>query len=115
MLYFLLTGHAPFVGRNQNEVWDRARRCDFDAGALNGPKVSVGLRRICLKAMSEKPADRYTSAEELQKALDRYGSGPKIRRRAVGVAALALLGATIYALWPPPGSRGPGEGKRSVG
>ncbi len=114
VLYFLLNGHAPFVGRNQSEVWDRARRCDFDAGALNDPKVPAGLRRICLKAMSEKPADRYPSAEELQKALYRVTSGPTIRARAVGVAALALLGAMIYALWPPPRPSAEARQKESV-
>ena len=30
VLYFLLTGQAPFRGTNRDEVWDRARRCDFE-------------------------------------------------------------------------------------
>ena len=32
-LYFLLTGQAPFSGQTWCEAWDRARRCDFDAGS----------------------------------------------------------------------------------
>ena len=38
-LYFLLTGQAPFRGETWREAWDRARRCDFDAGALNDRKI----------------------------------------------------------------------------
>ncbi len=42
VLYFLLTGLAPFSGKDQDEVWDRARRCDFEAGAsrLRRPRAS---------------------------------------------------------------------------
>ncbi len=43
VLYFLLTGQAPFLGETQDEVWDRARRCDFDAGgaqAGRGPAAT---------------------------------------------------------------------------
>ena len=31
VLYFLLTGRAPFHGETWREAWDRARRCDYDA------------------------------------------------------------------------------------
>ncbi len=96
VLYFLLTGHAPFVGENQNEVWDRARRCDFEAGALRDAKVPRRLERICLKAMAADPADRYATAEALQKALDRFVTRPRILALAGGVAGLALLGGLAY-------------------
>ena len=65
VLYFLLTGQPPFVGETQDEVWDRARRCDFEAGALRAAKVPRRLERICLKAMAADPADRYATAEAL--------------------------------------------------
>jgi eukaryotic-like serine/threonine-protein kinase len=105
VLYFLLTGRAPFAGRNWTEAWDRARRCDYDAGALNDRKIPAGLRRICLKAMAADAAQRYPSAEALQKALKRFVTRPKIVAVAVGVAGLALLGGLAYALAPPPPDR----------
>ena len=101
VLYFLLTGNAPFPGRTWAEAWDRARRCAYDGGALFDRKIPAGLRRICLKAMAAKPADRYPSAEALQKALDRFVLGPKVLAVAVGVAALALLGGVAYTRVPP--------------
>ena len=81
VLYDLLTGEAPFPGRNWRESMDRARRCDFDRKALDDPRVPRDLRGICLKAMAADPADRYPSAEALQKALNRFVDRPKIRAR----------------------------------
>ena len=43
VLYSLLTGHAPFSGQTWREAWDRARRCDFDAEALNDRKIPAGV------------------------------------------------------------------------
>jgi hypothetical protein len=100
VLYFLLTGRAPFHGQTWREAWDRARRCDYDAAALNDRKNPAGLRRICLKAMAADPADRYASAEELQKALQRFANAPKLRALAAGAASLVLLGGLAYALAP---------------
>ena len=101
VLYFLLTGNAPFPGRTWAEAWDRARRCALTGGPCLIERSRAGLRRICLKAMAAKPADRYPSAEALQKALDRFVLGPKVLAVAVGVAALALLGGVAYTRVPP--------------
>ena len=68
--------------------------------ALNDRKIPAGLRRICLKAMAADPADRYASAEELQKALKRFANAPKLRALAAGAASLVLLGGLAYALAP---------------
>ena len=95
-LYFLLTGQAPFSGRTGREAWDRARRCDYDAGALNDRKIPAPLRRICLRAMAADPAERYTSAEASQKALERYVQAPRVRAAIASAAGLALLGGLVY-------------------
>ena len=107
VLYDLLTGEAPFPGRNWRESMDRARRCDFDRKALDDPKVPRELRGICLKAMAADPADRYPSAEALQKALNRFVDRPKIRALAAGAMGSVLLGGLVYALIPPPPTSDP--------
>ena len=99
-LYFLLTGQAPFRGETWREAWDRARRCEFDAEALNDRSIPAPLRRICLKAMAADPAERYSSAEGLQNALDHFVAGPKILVVAVGLAGLVLLGGLAFAVVP---------------
>jgi hypothetical protein len=100
VLYFLLTGKAPFEGRHWRESMDRARRCDLDRTALDNPKVPRDLRRISLKAMAADPAGRYPSAEALQNALIRFVNRPKILALAAGAVGLVHLGSLVYALMP---------------
>ncbi|MGO9601601.1 MAG: protein kinase domain-containing protein [Isosphaeraceae bacterium] len=105
VLYFLLTGKPPFEGRNWRESWDRARSCDFDRKALDDPKVPGDLRRICLKAMAADPAERYSSAEALHKALERFVIEPTFLVVAVGLVGLVLFGGLAHALVPPAPNR----------
>jgi predicted Ser/Thr protein kinase len=100
VLYHLLTRQAPFAGENWRESMDRARRCDFDRKALDDRKIPRDLRGICLKAMAADPADRYPSAEALQKALIRFVNRLKILALAAGAVGLVLLGILVYALMP---------------
>ena len=98
VLYYLLTSQAPFAGANWRESMDRARRCDFDRKALDDRKIPRDLRGICLKAMAAEPADRYRSAEALQKALIRFVNRPKILALTAGAVGMALLGILVYGL-----------------
>jgi serine/threonine protein kinase len=102
VLYFLLTGQPPYSGETADELWHRARRCDFEAGALGAAKVPRELERVCLKAMSAEPADRYATAEAFQNALKRYLAAPKVRAMiagVVGVALMAILGYRFVMPW----------------
>jgi predicted Ser/Thr protein kinase len=96
VLYFLLTGKAPFDGRNWRESMDRARRNDFDQAALDNPKVPRELRRLCLKAMAAEPGDRFASAQAFQQGLERYLRAPKVRSAVAGVVGLVLIGVLGY-------------------
>jgi predicted Ser/Thr protein kinase len=103
VLYFLLTGQPPFVGETQDEVWDRAKRCDFEASALRIAKVPHRLVRICLKALAADPNDRYPSAEGFEKALRRHLIRPKVLGVLSAVCGLVLLGGLVFArVWPRP-------------
>jgi hypothetical protein len=105
VIYYLLTGKPPFEGRNWREAWDRARRCDFDKKALDNPKIPRELRRICLKAMSAEPADRYASARDFQKELHRHVVRPRIMAALAG--GMILLGCFVLGwLWFPSASSG---------
>jgi predicted Ser/Thr protein kinase len=108
VLYFLLTTKAPFAGRNIGECWDRARGCDFDRKALDEPKVPRDLRRICLKAMADKPADRFASAGEFQKELHRYVIRPRILASLSGglILLTCLVLARSWFAIAPAGSQG---------
>jgi eukaryotic-like serine/threonine-protein kinase len=101
VLYFLLTGSAPFQGKTHDEAWDRARRCDFEPAALRAAQVPRRLERICLKAMAAEPAERYATAGDLAKALESYVRRPRL----IAASALVMLMATVafgsWSLWPP--------------
>ena len=102
VLYFLLTGQPPFQGQTFDEVWDRARRCDFEPRALRAARVPRPLVRICLKAMAAEPAGRYAPAEAFQQALERYVARRKVLAVAASVCAAALLGLLLYVFIPRP-------------
>ena len=100
VLYFLLTGHAPFEAQSAAHSIDLASRCDFDRGALRTAKVPRRLGRICLKAMAEDPAERHQTADELADELDRFLAQP---RRIAAQAVLLLVCALItlgWTFWP---------------
>ena len=107
VLYFLLTGAAPFSGEDLSQCLARAQRCDFDAGALRRARVPRALQAICLRAMQAQPGDRYPSVEVLAAALERFAAGRGRRRGAwlvLGVVcALAALAGLRFLL--PAGSK----------
>jgi serine/threonine protein kinase len=80
ILYELLCGAAPFQGETT----------DILAAVRNGaprlpreidPAVPAPLQAIALKAMERRPADRYQSAADLVRDLDRYLAGQPVLAR----------------------------------
>jgi predicted Ser/Thr protein kinase len=102
VLYFLLTGHSPFVGRDTAEVWDRARRGDFDRAALGQPGVPRRLARVALRAMALDPEARYPTAEALAADLGAFLRRPRLVAAQAGVLLLAATAAGAWALRPRP-------------
>lgn len=99
VLYFLLTGRAPFGGGDTVTRLMRAGLCEFDAAALKKAGVPRRLERIVLRAMDADPARRPT-AHDLAAALERFAA----RRRLLPLAVLglALLAGSVLAwiVWP---------------
>jgi serine/threonine protein kinase len=100
VLYFLLTGQPPFVGETRDEIEDRARRCDFEAGALRIAKVPRQLRQICLKALAADPDDRYATAEAMERALKGFLDRPRRVATAAGLLLVLALAAG-FSIRPP--------------
>jgi len=105
VLYFLLTGQAPFSGKDRDEIWDRARRCALEAGALRAAKVPRRLERICLKAKQADPSRRHSSAEALAHDLDAFLGRPRRLGVLPGLfllAAVLAVGLTLLPIWAQP-------------
>jgi serine/threonine protein kinase len=72
ILYELLTGRRPYRGRSSAEVLDQ-----LNAGPPPSPvqvhrDVPRPLEAICLKALARQPADRYSSATDLAREVERW-------------------------------------------
>lgn len=112
ILYFLLTGRAPFSGPDPKALLPRVAEGSFQPPRALDPGVDRGLEAICLKAMRVRPEERYPSAqalvEDIQRwmadepisarkdpALERLRRWMKRRKTAVTAAAAAMVMAVI--------------------
>ena len=71
-LYHLLTGKCSVRDDAMNVMIDRIRRGDFLRPRQVNRRVPPALEAICLKAMAVEPEDRYSSAKELTRELERW-------------------------------------------
>lgn len=69
ILYFLLTGRAPFQGDSITEVLYQVVQAPPDPLRQLNPQVSPRVEAICLKCLEKEPADRYPSAAALAQDL----------------------------------------------
>src|SRR6266540_960967 len=107
-LYEMVTGQVPFSGPTPVAIaYRHVREEPTPPRALN-PDVPPPLERVCLKAMAKRPEDRYQTAAEMQRDLERVRVGEPVTvagplpsqqtTQAIGAAgygeaATSLLGA----------------------
>jgi len=105
VLYQLLVGRPPFQGDKRMLILQITHDPPPPLKKLN-PRVSRDLETICLKCLEKDPAQRYASADELRKDLQRYLNGETVvarrtpsvvrltrwvRRKPLAASTLALL------------------------
>ncbi|MEP3482092.1 MAG: serine/threonine-protein kinase [Fuerstiella sp.] len=78
IFYELLTGQKPYDGKSFIEVVDQIRNCSPQAPSLLQEGIPAELEIIALKCMSEDPANRYASCQELAMELKRFINGEPI-------------------------------------
>jgi tetratricopeptide (TPR) repeat protein/tRNA A-37 threonylcarbamoyl transferase component Bud32 len=113
-LYHVLCGEPPFGGTDPIEVIQAVIRGEFRRPRQVKRWVDPGLEAVCLKAMEQRPQDRYGSAKALADDIERWMADEPIvarqdsrvrrgarwvRRHATFVAgAGALLTTAVVAL-----------------
>jgi serine/threonine protein kinase/tetratricopeptide (TPR) repeat protein len=85
VLYQLLTGQLPFVGRTAYETVRLVLESEPRQPRLINPKVDRDLSTICLKCLEKDPQRRYSSALALAEDLERWLRHEPIRARRSGV------------------------------
>lgn len=71
-LYQILTGQPPHNDQSIAELMQRIKRGDLTPPSEVNSSVPPALEAICLKAMSQHPADRYLSARALAGDLESW-------------------------------------------
>jgi len=84
VLYQLLTGAPPFVGRSTYETVRLLLETDPRQPRLLNPKVDRDLSTICLKCLEKDPQRRYLSALALVEDLERWLRHEPIQARRTG-------------------------------
>jgi len=115
VLYELTTGQRLFNGVDRHHTLGLVMQCQVPPPRSIQPGYSPGLEAIVLKALANKPADRFQSADELRVALEKHlvaertlvstGSVAALLRRIVGkrlekrreAIAAALVSTTGHA------------------
>ena len=71
-LYSLIVGRSAFHGVPKAVFIEKVKTGDFKKPRQANPSVHPALEAICLKAMSLKPEDRYNTALDLARDLERW-------------------------------------------
>jgi serine/threonine protein kinase len=69
VLYELLTGHRPFHADSQEELLEQIANRDARPPRQWDDTIPKEVERICLKALSKRASERYTTAKDLAEEL----------------------------------------------
>jgi tRNA A-37 threonylcarbamoyl transferase component Bud32 len=93
VLYDLITGRPPFRSDTPLDTLRHVVETEPAPPRLLNPKIDRDLELICLKCLRKDPRNRYATAEELARDLERYLAGEPISARNFNV--LDRLGRSL--------------------
>jgi WD40 repeat protein len=83
ILYYLLTGRAPFVAESLEATLAQVLTAEVLSPRTLNPRLPPDLETICLKCLERDPGRRYATAKELANELGRFLRGEPICTRPV--------------------------------
>jgi serine/threonine-protein kinase len=112
VLYEMLAGHQPFLGRTAQEVLARHSRDPVPPLRTIRPELPEAVETAVRKALAKSPADRFPTTSGLVRALTERSESPKrlsrLARWSLALTGLAVLGV-LYTLVSRPSRPGPGS------
>jgi serine/threonine protein kinase len=85
VIYEMLTGRTPFVGRSLLEVVVAVINDPLTPPRALNPKIHRDVQTIIQKCLEKDPRQRYASAADLRDDIRRFRSGEAIRARPAGI------------------------------
>jgi serine/threonine-protein kinase len=107
VLYELLTGQLPFTGETPLEIAMKHLSEIPRAPSELRPELPTDLDMIVLRALAKDPADRFESAEEMERELARVAGGGGVTTETAEAATAVLAGAGLAEAAPTMISRRP--------
>ncbi|MFT4298249.1 MAG: Stk1 family PASTA domain-containing Ser/Thr kinase [Aeromicrobium sp.] len=105
VLYELLTGRPPFVGDSPVSVAYQHVREEARPPSQLNPEVSMTIDHIVAKALAKRVDDRYQSAADMRRDIDRAVAGHRVD---APTTTAPVVGATQVAPAVAPPPRDPG-------
>jgi serine/threonine-protein kinase len=96
VLYEALVGEVPHPGKTSHEVVEKVLKGTIVPVRARQPDVSQELERVCMKALSRRPGQRYQSAQQLADELGRAREAWRAERAGQVEPARASRG--LFAL-----------------
>lgn len=92
ILYAMLCLARPFVGRTKQETLETVLTGELLPPSRRNPqrKIPEGLERICIKALSKRKEDRFTTVAELMAEVENHLAGRRRLRQRVELGQRAL-------------------------
>jgi serine/threonine-protein kinase len=107
VLYELLTGQLPFTGETPLEIAMKHLSEIPKAPSELRPEIPTDLDMIVLRALAKDPADRFESADEMERELARVAGGGGVTTETAEAATAVLAGAGLAEAAPTMISRRP--------
>src|SRR5918996_3473205 len=107
VLFELLTGRLPFTGDTPLEIAMKHLSEIPKPPSEVRPEVPADLDMVVLRALAKDPADRYESAQEMERELARVGGGGGVTAETAEAATAVLSGAGLADTAPTMVSRRP--------
>ena len=97
LLYELLTGTVPFNGETPVEVAMKHLSQVPEPPSRLRPEVPHDLDLVVIRALAKEPAERYRSAQEMDRDLERVTRGEGVDRETADAATMVMRGETTAA------------------